>query len=134
MTTSISTLASQISLNTYQGMSTTTSASILGLETDQNVLGSTSSLLDSSIDIVEISATALDVAAAQYTGVEALSIASEEEVSYSDLATQFFGSSSEALEDDSVLSAMLTAMYSEMDLFEDGSAADAVQALIAGSV
>ena len=134
MTTSISSVASQISLNTYQGMSVTVASSILGLSEDATVLDGASALSLSSVeDIVEISAAALDAAAAQYTGFEAFTSTSEEETSYSYLASQLFGTSPDSLADDSVLSALLTSMYSDLDLFDTGGTSAAVQALMSGS-
>ena len=110
MTLSISDIATQISQNTYQGMSVSDAASVLGLDDTASTLVTSSGLFDISVDIVEISAAALDAAAAQYTGLEAITISSDTDASYSDLASQLLGTDVDldALDPDSVLSAMLT--------------------------
>ena len=109
MTISISDIATQISQNTYQGMSISDATSVLGLDETTSILGTSSSFFDSSVDIVEFSAAALDAAASVYTGFEAISITSDTDSSYSDLASQILGTDADldALDPDSVLSAML---------------------------
>jgi hypothetical protein len=109
MTLSISDIATQISQNSYQGMSVSIAASVLGLEDDSTILATSTSLFDTSVDIVEFSAAALDAAAAEYTGFEAITFDSDSDSTYSDLASQILGTSFDidALDEDSVLSAML---------------------------
>ena len=109
MTLSISDIATQISQNTYQGMSTSDALSVLGLDESSSLLGTTASFFDSRVDIVEFSAAALDAAAAEFTGFEAITIISDSDASYSDLASQILGTAADVdpLDPDSVFSAML---------------------------
>lgn len=109
MTQSISDIAARVSQSTYQGMSTSDALSVLGLDESSSLLGTTASFFDSSVDIVEFSAAALDAAAAEFTGFEAITIISDSDASYSDLASQILGTAAEVdpLDPDSVFSAML---------------------------